>query len=103
MASSAALQPALAAVCPHWRTALLDNSDISALDGAHGNWEPVVDLLARNTAQTIPAKSLAFTQHIIMLGSAKGTRIKAWRNWKTVLTWAAGQRALDRILPMDAT
>jgi hypothetical protein len=62
------LQPALAAACPHWRTALLDNSDISALDGAHGNWEPVVDRLARNTAQTIPAKSMAFTQHIITLG-----------------------------------
>ena len=100
---AALLQPALAAACPHWRTALLDNSDISALDGAHGNWEPVVDRLARNTAQTIPAKSMAFTQHIITLGSAKGTRIKAWRNWKTVLTWAAGQHALDRILPMDAT
>jgi hypothetical protein len=96
------LRPALAAACTHWRIAVLNNSDISALDGAHGNWEPVVARLARDTVPSILAKSQAFTQHIVPLCSAKGTRLKAWSNWKTYLTWVVAHQALDRLLPMDA-
>ncbi len=78
----------LSAACTHWTIALRNNSEGSALDGAHGNWEPVVAHLVRSTPLTIAAKSQAFVQHVIPLGSAKGTRLKAWRNWCTVLTWA---------------
>jgi hypothetical protein len=46
--------------------------------------------------------SLAFTAVITPLGSARATRLKAWRNWCTVLTWAS-RSALDRILPMGTS
>ncbi len=77
------------------------NSVGSALDGAHGNWEPVVSHLARSTPLTIAAKSQAFAQHVVPLGSANGTRLKAWRNCCTVLIWSAANHALDKILPMS--
>jgi hypothetical protein len=45
--------------------------------------------------------SLAFTNVITPLGRSSATRVKAWRNWCSVLTWAASCSTLDRILPMD--
>ena len=45
--------------------------------------------------------SQAFSTTITPLGTARATRLKAWRNWLTVLTWAASRATLDRILPMD--
>ncbi len=47
--------------------------------------------------------SLAFTNIITSLGSASATRVKAWRNRCSVLTWAASRSTLDSILPMDTT
>ncbi len=44
--------------------------------------------------------SSTFAKVIIPLGSAPGTRIKAWRSWCTCLTWALGRQATDKILPM---
>jgi hypothetical protein len=83
-------------------TAMLRNtSGVSELQHARGNWEPVLARLAAGVVPTIEAMSAAFEAHILPLGSAEGTRVKAWRNWRTVLTWAAGREALHRILPMD--
>ena len=47
--------------------------------------------------------SHAFSTTITPLGTARATRLKAWRNWLTVLTWAASRSALDRVLPMDVS
>ena len=87
--------------CPNWRTALLNDSLSSALDTEHGHYEPIMADLALVTPATVPEMSLAFSTHISPLGSARTTRRKAWRNWCTVLTWAAGRRALDNVLPMS--
>jgi hypothetical protein len=72
------------------------------LDGTVGNWEPVVTSLAARTPRTIDDMSQAFATVIAPLGTARATRVKAWRNWCTVLTWAATRSALGRILPMPA-
>ncbi len=37
------------------------------------------------------------------LGSARATRVKAWRNWCIVITLAASRSALDRVLPMGTS
>ena len=100
--NGAELLPALIRLrCPHWRIALLNNSDNSPLDGTHGHYEPVIARLAVATPNTLGAMSQAFTDIIVPLGSARGTRVKAWRNWLTVLTWALARGALGRVLPMD--
>ena len=44
--------------------------------------------------------SRAFNTVIAPLGTAPATRLKAWRNWCTVLTWAAARASLHQILPM---
>ncbi len=49
----------------------------------------------------VAAKSKAFAEVLDPLGTAQATRLKAWRNWKTVITWAIANSALDNILPMD--
>ena len=59
--------------------------------------------LAEEAGPSIKAMSLAFETHILPLGSVKATRTKAWRNWRTVLTWAVARNALHCILPMDRT
>jgi hypothetical protein len=41
--------------------------------------------------------------HIVPLGTAQRTRLKAWRNWRTVLTWAVTHDALGDILPMKSS
>lgn len=95
------LRGVIARCCADAWHLLRDSSAPSALDGARGNWEPLLSLLASGVAPTIEAMSAAFEAHILPLGAARGTRVKAWRNWRTVLTWAAGRDALGRILPMD--
>ena len=70
----------------------------SPLDGVHGNHEPVLARLAGQTDSqaSIQAMSCAFTR----LGSARATRVKAWRNWRACLTWALARNALGQLLPM---
>jgi len=97
------LAPTLRRSCSAWAAALHNGSDGSPLDGALGNWEPVVTSIAAATPPTIEGMSLAFTTVITPLGSARATRVKAWRNWCTVLTWAATRSALDSTLPMDTS
>lgn len=87
--------------CANSPALLRDSSVASALDGVRGNWEPVLSRLAAGVAPTIEAMSAAFEAHILPLATVQGTRTKAWRNWRTVLTWAVGRDALHRILPMD--
>ncbi len=74
----------------------------SPLDGVNGNHEPVLARLAGQTDSSIQAMSRAFTRVIAPLGSARATRVKAWRNWRTCLTWAAAlaRNALGQLLPM---
>ena len=72
----------------------------SPLDGVHGNHEPVLARLAERSDTSIPAMSRAFSRVIAPLGSARATRVKAWRNWRTCLTWALARNALGQILPM---
>ena len=62
----------------------------------------MVTSLAARTPRTIDDMSQAFTTVIAPLGTARATRVKAWRNWCTVLTWATTRAALGRILPMPA-
>ena len=89
--------------CADWKAILRDPSASSALQDAHGNWEVTFLSLAGEVGPSIEAMSLAFETHIWPLGSVKATRTKAWRNWRTVLTWAVARNALHRILPMDRT
>jgi hypothetical protein len=58
--------------------------------------------MAAATLNTVKDMSLAFTNVITPLGSTRATRVKAWRNWFSVLTWAPPppQSTLDRILPI---
>jgi hypothetical protein len=44
--------------------------------------------------------SRAFNLVIAPLGSARATRVKAWRNWRTCLTWALARNAMGQLLPM---
>jgi hypothetical protein len=53
-----------------------------------------------NTLAAMKWHEPAFTEMIAPLGTAHGTRKKAWQNWRTVLTWATGRHALGKILPM---
>jgi hypothetical protein len=62
----------------------------------------VVTPLAAGIPRTIDDMSLAFTTVITPLGTARATRVMAWRNWCTVLTWAATLASLGHILPMSA-
>ena len=97
------LQGAVTAQCQHSRLALRNNSDNSPLDTTHGHYGPVMAVLARETPTSLAAMSQAFADMIIPLGTAKGTRLKAWRNWRTVLTWGAGRHSLGLILPMSTS
>ena len=97
------LAVSLPRLCPAWSVALRNDSYGSPLDGALGNWEPIVTTIAASTPRTIEAMSQAFSTTITPLGTARATRLKAWRNWLTVLTWAASRSALDRVLPMDVS
>ncbi len=96
------LAASLPFACPAWEAALHNGSNGSPLDGTVGNWEPVVSALAAHTPCTIAGMSTAFASVIPSLGtaSARATRVKAWRNWCTVLTWRATSHSLDQILPM---
>ena len=78
-----------------------NNSVPSDLDHAEGNWEPVLRDITVHVPTTISGMSQAFDQHILPLGSAMATRAKHWRNWRTVLTWAAARHSMGSILPMD--
>ena len=83
---------------------MCDLSLDSPLDGVHGNHEPILARLAGQTDSSIQAMSQAFTWVIVPLGSARDTRVKAWRNWRTCLTssWALALNALGQLLPMPA-
>ena len=94
------LKDAVRGRCPHWHVALLDATNSSPLDTTHGHYEPILAELSRTVPNTIPAMSQAFTEMIAPLGTAKTTRGKAQRNWRTVLTWATARGALQHILPM---
>ncbi len=89
--------------CPAWETALHDGSTGSPLDGAASNWEPIVSALAAHTPRMIADMSTAFTTVFAPLCTARATRVKAWRNWCTVLTWAATRSCLHQIIPMPAS
>ena len=75
----------------------------SPLDSVHGNHEPVLARLAERSDTSIPATSRASSRVIAPLGSARATRVKAWRNWRTCLTWALARDALGQILPMPTS
>jgi hypothetical protein len=83
------------------RVVRLRSSLSSPLDGLHGNWEATLGNLAYRVQPTIEAKSKTFTEVMAPLGTAPTTRLKAWRNWRTVVTWAIQNKALDKILPME--
>ena len=83
------------------RVVRLRSSLSSPLDGLHGNWEATLGNLAYRVQPTLEAKSKAFNEVMAPLGSAPATRLKAWRNWRTVVTWAIQNKALDKILPME--
>ena len=95
------LRPMAQAQCPQWQLALLNNTEDPPLDTPHGHYEPILADLSLHIPTTVRAMSQAFTDMIIPLGSARNTRIKAWRNWRSVLTWAADRRTFDQILPMS--
>ena len=59
--------------------ALHNGSAGSPLDQARGNWEPIVTSMASTIPATINDMSLAFTNIIAPLGTARATRVKAWR------------------------
>lgn len=43
----------------------------------------------------------AFVANVAPLAQAEDTRVKAWGNWKVVLTWAVARFCLDKIMPMS--
>jgi hypothetical protein len=89
------------AECTLWRAVLHNSTANSVLDGLHGHYEPVVARLAEDTPDTLGHMAHAFTTHVVPLGNARATRVKAWRNWLSILTWALARDALPKILPMD--
>ena len=96
------LLPASMRASPLWRAATRNNSADSPLDRTDGNYEPTLARISRVTPPTVCAMSRAFADVIVPLGTAPGTRIKAWRNWCTCLTWAIGRHSTDKILPMHS-
>ena len=94
------LLPARAGSSLMWQIALINNSTNSPLDHTHGNFEHVLARLSAATPTSVTAMSQAFTANICPLGSAPGTRVKAWRNWCSCLTWAVGRQTTDKLLPM---
>jgi hypothetical protein len=91
----------LPTLCPHWRAALSDTSLASPLDGAQGNYEQTLLSVADATPNTVASMSLAFSTVIMPLGSARATRVKAWRYWRSCLTWAVARGSCDQLLPMS--
>ncbi len=71
------------------------------LDNLHVNFEATLASFAYNVQPSVAAKSKAFSKVLSPLGTAHATRLKAWINWKTVITWAIANNALDNILPKD--
>ena len=65
------LTATLPRLCPAWSVALRNDSDGSPLDGALGNWEPIVSTIASSTPRTIEAMSHAFSTTITPLGTAR--------------------------------
>jgi hypothetical protein len=53
----------------------------------------------RGTPRTIACMSTAFATVIAPLCTALASLVKAWRNWCTVLTWAATRHSLNQIPP----
>ena len=90
------------AQCPLWQAALHNGTADSPLDNTDGHYEPVLTHIVRHTPTTITAMSQAFATHITPLGSARGTRVKAWRSWLGALTWGLARNTLNQILPMSA-
>ena len=80
------LQPVMQAHCTHWRLALSDDTDGSPLDLPDGHYGPVLERLARQTPTFVGAMTQAFTTMIAPLGTARATRLKARRNWRSCLT-----------------
>ena len=77
--------------CPHWQLALADNTDAFPLDRPDGYYGPAMARIARATPTTVEAMNQALTSKVLhdcTLGSARGTHLKAWRNWRSCLTWA---------------
>jgi hypothetical protein len=94
------LDDKIRSACPHWRLALQDDTVASPLDSADGHYEPIIARLAVATPATIMAMSQAFATVIAPLGTAPATRVKAARNWRSVVTWALARGALHQLLPM---
>jgi hypothetical protein len=89
------------AACPLWQAALHNGTANSPLDDMDGHYEPVMARLARDTPATVTAMSQAFSAHITPLGSARRTRVKAWRSWLGALTWGLARGSLAELLPMS--
>ncbi len=83
------------------RVVRLSGSLSLPLDDLHRNWEASLSNLVYRVQPTIEAKSKVFTKVMTPLGIAPTTRLKARRNWCTVVTWAIQNKALDKILPME--
>ena len=62
------LAVSLPRLCPAWSVALRNDSNGSPLDGALGNWEPIVSTIASSTPCTIEAMSHAFSTTITLYG-----------------------------------
>ena len=83
------------------RLAFSDDSTASPLDLPDGHYGPVLERLAAQTPTTVSAMSQAFITMIAPLGTAHATRLKAWRNWRSCLTWAVGRGVPGHLLPMS--
>ena len=82
---------------------LRDDSALTALERAQGNWRPVVDQLAGPPGifGSVAASAASFAREVAPMQTGARTRQKHFASWRTVLTWAAAKGCLHRILPMD--
>ena len=83
------------------RVLLADFSGATKLERSGGNWEEVMREIGDEGSGSVAASAAAFRSHVEPLMEGVETRVKAWANWRTVLTWATARKILGEILPMS--
>ena len=65
------------------------------------NWQEVMLDIGGEEAGSVAESAAAFRRHVVPSMEAVSTRVKAWANWRTVLTWVAARKVLGQLLPIS--
>ena len=80
---------------------LADFLGATALERSDGNWQEVMLDIGGAGAGSVAESAAAFRRHVAPSMEAVSTRVKAWANWRTLLTWAVARKVLGQLLPMS--